>query len=548
MDLLSGLLRRERLVLGAGLAATVVQQAALLALPWCVQHGLDEGITPGDAGRTGFWAVTTCLVAAVMLAAAVAGKWWSSLAANRIAHALRADLAARAGLLDRAAIAPFGQGDLAMRVTRDTEMITAWVQGLTRWARVAVTIALVLPAVGALDPLLLIVLLVAMPVLGLVNAQFPRRYRSANERLSAAHGDRADAVEDLLSASAAVRGLGGERVLVRRHDEVSARVTRHTLGVARISAWWVSAPPAVLRLAVAVGLAVGGLAAIDGRITVGALVAFTSWMINMTVAVTVLVDLLVNRGQARVAAGRVAEVLAARPVVAAPADPRPLPESGMLAAVGVTAVRDGRTVLGPVDVIAAPGELVVVTGPTGSGKSVLVRLLCRLDDPDHGEVHFGGIDLRMADPTEVWRRIGVVPQRPVVLSGTIRDNITLDRDVDLDLVREACRVAALDTFVESLPDGYDTVVGERGETLSGGQVQRLALARGLLAKPPVLVLDDVTSAVDADTEATILGRLRAWSPDTAVVFVSHRPAVVAAADRLIHLAEPATQDMETIRG
>ncbi|PPK63645.1 ABC transporter ATP-binding protein [Actinokineospora auranticolor] len=546
MELLRGALRRERVVLGAGLAATVVQQIAFLAMPWCVQHGLDEGITPGDSGRTLFWSSTTAVVAVVMMVSAAAGKWWSGLAAHRVAHRLRADLAARAGTLDRAAIAPFGQGDLAMRVTRDTEMINAWVQGLTRWARVVVTVALVLPAVGAMDPPLLLVLVLAMPVLGLVNAQFPGRYRRANERLSTAHGKRADAVEDLLSASAAVRGLGGEQVLVRRHDEVSAHVTRHTMGVARVSAWWVSAPPAVLRVAVAIGLAVGGLAAIDGRITVGSLVAFTSWMITMTVAVTVLVDLLVNRGQARVAAGRVAEVLAAKPAVAAPADPRPLPESGMLAAVGVRAVRDGRAVVGPVDLMAAPGELVVVTGPTGSGKSVLVRLLCRLDDPDSGTVHFGGVDLRLADPEQVWRRIGVVPQRPVVLSGTIRDNVTLDRDVDLDLVREACRVAALDEFIDGLPGGYDTVVGERGETLSGGQVQRLALARGLLAKPPVLVLDDVTSAVDADTEQTILRRLREWSPETAVVFVSHRSAVVAAADRLIRLDEQAR--MEVVGG
>ncbi|GLZ40771.1 ABC transporter ATP-binding protein [Actinokineospora sp. NBRC 105648] len=545
MELLRGGLRREKVVLLAGLGATVVQQAALLAVPWCVQHGLDEGIAPGDGGRTAFWAAITCAVAVLMLVAAAAGKWWSALAAHRIAHRLRADLAATAAGLDRGAIDPFGQGDLAMRVTRDTEMITAWVQGLTRWARVAVTVALVLPAVALLDPVLLLVLVVSMPVLGLLNAQFPGRFRTANEHLSAAHGDRADAVEDLLSASAAVRGLGGEEVLVRRHHEVSARVTRHTLGVARISAWWVSVPPAVLRLAVAVGLAVGGIAAIEGRITVGSLVAFTSWMITMTVAVTVLVDLLVNRGQARVAAARVAEVLAARPVVAAPADPRPLPATGLLAAVGVTAVRDGRTVLGPVDLLAAPGELVVVTGPTGSGKSVLVRLLCRLDDPDRGTVHFGGVDLRLADPAEVWRRVGVVPQRPVVLSGTIRDNVTLGRDVDLAEVRAACRAAAIDEFVDSLPDGYDTVVGERGETLSGGQVQRLSLARGLLAKPPVLVLDDVTSAVDAETERTILRRLREWSPDSTLIFVSHRPAVVAAADRLIRLDERA---LETVGG
>ncbi|MFC5288273.1 ABC transporter ATP-binding protein [Actinokineospora guangxiensis] len=546
MDLLRSLLLRERLTYGAGLAASAVQQTALLALPFCVQHGLDDGITPGDAGRTWLWAGITAAVAVLMMAAGVAASWWSNLAANRIGHRLRTDLAAAAVGLDRAAAAEFGEGDLAMRVTRDVEFITGWVQGLTRWARVIVTVVAVVPAIALLDPALLWVVAVAMPLLGVLNAQFPARYRRANEKLSAAHGDRADTVADLLSASAAVRGLGGEHVLVRRHDAASGHVTRHTIGVARVSAWWVSSPPAVLRMAIAVGMGIGGFAAIDGRITVGGLVAFVSWMVTLTTAVTVLVDLLVNRGQARVAVRRLAEVMAARPAVAAPAEPVELPETGQLRAEGVSVVRGGRVIAGPVDLAVGPGELLVVTGPTGSGKSALARVLCRLDDPDSGAVRFGGVDLREADPEQVWLRVGLVPQRPVVVSGTIADNIALGRSVDRADVVEACWAACLDEFVDGLPEGLDTPVGERGETLSGGQAQRLALARGLLARPPVLLLDDATSAVDTETEATILRRLRTHAPDTALVFVSHRPAVVAAADRVVRLGAPA--GMEVIGG
>ncbi|WP_235925945.1 ABC transporter ATP-binding protein [Actinokineospora pegani] len=543
---LRGLVRGERLLVGLGLGASTVQQAAVLALPFCVQHGLDDGITPGDAGRTWLWAGLAALVAVVVAAAGVGASWWSNLAANRIAHRLRADLAGAAVALDRSAAARFGQGDLAMRATRDVEMVTGWVQGLTRWARVVVTVVTVLPAVALLDSVLLVVVLVSMPVLALVNAQFPARYRRTNEALSAAHGDRADTVADLLSASAAVRGLGGEHVLVGRHDDASARVADHTMRVARIGAWWVSVPPAVLRAAIAVGLGFGGFAAIDGRITVGGLVAFVSWMITLTTAVGVLVDLLVNRGQARVAARRVAEVLDARPDVAAPAAPVELPERGALAAEGLTVVRDGRTVAGPVDLAVGPGELVVVTGPTGSGKSALVRTLVRLDDPSAGVVRFAGVDLREADPAQVWRRVGVVLQRPTVLSGTLADNLAMGRDFSHEELLDACAAACLDEFVASLPDGLDTVVGERGETLSGGQAQRLALARGLLPRPPVLILDDVTSAVDVDTEREILARVRARAPETALVFVSHRPAVVAAADRVVRLAAPA--EMEVVGG
>ncbi|WP_239332801.1 ABC transporter ATP-binding protein [Frankia sp. CiP3] len=530
--------RAHRGVLALGGAATLTQQLAMLALPWCIQRALDQGVTPLSVRRTVLWSALVSLVAVAFLLGGMGGQWWSGLAANRIAHSLRGELVARVATVDRPGLARFGRGDLVMRVTRDVEMIRRWIQSLALWVRVIVTVVVVLPAIGLLDPLLLVIGVITIPLVGLANAFFPGRYEAANELLSDAHGTRADAVEDLLAASAAVRGIGGEQVLVRRHHAASREVTTHTLRVARISALWSAVPPAVPRFAIAAGLGVGGTAALNGGLTVGGLVAFISWMTTLTLAIAIAVDLMAGRGQARVAVNRIAEVLDTPGIVDDPADAVTLPTRGTLHAGSLVVRRDGRRLLGPVDLWAEPGEFVAVTGPTGCGKTTLARLLCRLDDPDEGLVSFGGVDLRLAAHSHVLSRIGLVPQRPLVLSGTIADNLRLGRDISVDGLRAACRVAAIDDFVMGLPDRYDTVVGERGSTLSGGQGQRLALARGLLGGPDVLVLDDVTSAVDAVTEAMILERLRAWAPGTTLVVISHRPAVLAAADRVVTL-EPA---------
>jgi ATP-binding cassette, subfamily B, bacterial len=533
--MLRSLLGAQRGMLALGLTAAFVQQVAMLALPWGMQHAIDDGITTGSQPTALAWASVVAAVAVVMLASAVCGQWWTAVAAHRAARSLRADLMDRVVTLDRAAAGRFGHGDLAIRATRDVDLVRDWMQGLAAWVRIAVTVAVVLPAVALLDPLLLAVSLVMLPLLLGVNVVFPRRFGRANEDLSRAHGDRADAVEDLLSASAAVRGIGGERVLVRRHHVTSERVTQRTLGVARIASWWSSVPPAIPRLAIVAGLAAGGVAVLDGDMTVGGLVAFTSWMTILATAAAVLVDMLANRGQARVAAARIAEVLAAAPAVADPPDPVPLP-AGDLVASGIVVARDGRRVVGPLDLTAPAGAFVAVTGPTGSGKSLLVRVLCRLDDPDEGTVGLGGVDLRAAALAQVRTRIGVVPQRPIVLSGTVSENLLLGRDLPHERVRAACRAAAADAFVSALPDGYDTVLGELGTSLSGGQVQRLALARALLGRPDVLLLDDVTSAVDPDTERVILDGIRDWLPHSTVVAVTHRPAVLAAADTVVRLS------------
>ncbi|MCK9920717.1 ABC transporter ATP-binding protein/permease [Frankia sp. AgPm24] len=541
-QLLWSCVRACRATVVAAMLAGAVRQFALLAIPWCLQHALDDGVTAHDTGRTLAWAGAILACGLVQFVGLVGWEWWANLADARVGQVLRARLMRRLATLDRAALVDYGHGDLATRAGRDTELVRQWIHGLPVWAVVLTTFALVLPGIATMDTGLLLVVLAMVVPLAVLNGWFPGRFGRASAALGAAHADRADAVEDLLTASAAVRGLGGEQMLVARHHERSAAVTAATVRAARYASAWTALGPAVPRLTVVAGVWVGGLAVLDGRLTVGGLVAFVTWMTTLTLALRVVVERLVNRGDAGAAASRLVEVLALLPRVTDPAQPIPLPTGpAPLTLHGVTVRHGDRDVLHNLDFTVAPGEFVAVTGPIGSGKSTLLRLLARWDDPDAGSVRYGDVDLRTAAVDQVSARIGLVPQRPVLLSGTVTENLRLGRDPAPDAEQAACVAAALDTELAALPDGHDTEIAEGGGSLSGGQRQRLALARGLVGVPSVLLLDDVSSALDPDTERRVLAAVRALHvPGTtdhpAVVWVTHREAVLAAADRVVDLA------------
>ncbi|MGK5730541.1 ATP-binding cassette domain-containing protein [Streptomyces sp. URMC 124] len=534
--LLRGALRPHWATIGAAMAAAGVRQLAFLAVPWCIQKALDDGVTAKDTHALVVWAAATLCAAAVQFAGLYGWQYWAGSADAKVGADLRSRLLRHLAGLDRAALASRGHGDLAMRAGRDTDMVREWVHGLAVWVVLATTFAGVLTGMGVLDVSLLLVTLGMLPFLIWVNLSFPRRFGAASGALAEAHGVRAEAVADLLQLGTGLRGTGGHRPLVARHAAASAAVTDRTVKAARIEASWASVAPFVPRMAVAVGVGFGGLAVLDGRLTIGGLVAFTSWMAGITLATRVLVDRLLARGQADVAAARIDEALSIEAGVTDPAAPVALSAGGDLELSGVSAVRDGVTVLAPIDLTVRAGEFVAVSGATGSGKSTLLRLPVRLDDPDTGTVRYGGTDLRKAALDDIRGRIAYVAQRPLLLSGTVAENLRLGRDLQDDALRTACETAGIHDQIAAMPDGYDTELGESGTALSGGQVQRLAIARALLGEPEVLILDDSTSALDTTTERLVLDRLRTWANGRTIVFATHRAAVLESADRVVTLS------------
>ncbi|MEW2067862.1 ABC transporter ATP-binding protein [Streptomyces sp. NPDC007346] len=547
LRLLTGCLRDRPALAALAVLGGLVYQLALIALPWCIERAVDQGIVNGDSSALRHWALVIVGAGVLAALAEMLLGWYSTLLATTQGNRLYIALADRVSRLDTRTLTRFGEGDLGMRGTRDVDLVRNWLSGFASFVTGVAGFIVMIAAIMRLDPMLAVVCVLCVPPLVWINTYwFPKRFGAANTQLSAAHGGRADAVEELLSASAAVRGLGGEPALVRRHHERSATVTEHTLATGRVSADWAALSPFVPALAIGAGLGLGGLAVLRGTMSVGGIVAFTSWMSMLVLWVGVITLRVSQLSQATTAARRLQDVLLPRPTDRAEGTAS-LPATGDLTAEGVGHAVDGHPTLAPVDLTVRPGELITVTGPTGSGKTTLLRILAGLQPPTSGTVRFGGLPLEAADTVELHARIGYVPQRPVTLSGTLADNLRLGAPYTDDALREACRTAALDGYLASAPDGLDTLVGERGSTLSGGQLQRLALARAVLRRPAVLLLDDITSAIDTTTERTLLERLRAWSGTTAIVCATHRSTFIDAASRTLALApaRPAAADHVT---
>ncbi|TYR36092.1 ABC transporter transmembrane domain-containing protein, partial [Streptomyces parvus] len=288
-----------------------LRQSAFLAMPWLLGRAVDAGVESGSPAGALLYGAAFLAAACVEYAGMRGWQLWATLADNRAgtwlrSRLLKAILAVDTDTLQRRT-GTFG--DLTTRATRDVDTVLVWIHGLTTWVVIGLTALVLVPAIGGLDPLLLLVAAATVPVLLLLNRVFPPLFGRRAEQLADAHGARSAAADELLTALLPLRGVGGDHLLVERHHRHSAEVKRRTLRLAAVGSVWEAAAFTVPLLAVTAGLLVGGLAVADGRITVGALTTFVLWMGTVSVAVNALVARLGDLAEARVAAGRIARVL-----------------------------------------------------------------------------------------------------------------------------------------------------------------------------------------------------------------------------------------------
>jgi ATP-binding cassette subfamily B protein len=360
-----------------------------------------------------------------------------------------------------------------------------------------------------------------VPTALLQQARSARAASAAEEAVVGAEVVRSLVAEAHFASRYAV-GAGGVRWAGERLAEVRSRYTPVLL------AW--------PRLGVAAVLAVGGWQVIEGGLTVGGLLAFTAYLGQLASASMMLGFAVAVAQQAGASAQRVLEL---RDLPAEPRDGDATAPRGAVE-VELRGVRvgfgDGPDVLAGVDLHVPAGELLVITGAVGSGKSALLSTLPRLCPLRAGRVLVDGRDVTDLDAELLRRRMALVDDEPVLLSGTLEENLRWTApDATEEQLHDAVRLACLDELVRDLPEGLGTRVGERGSTLSGGQRQRVGIARALLARPDLLLLDDATSALDATTERDVLQNLRRARQGTTTVIVSHRPAVLGLADRVLRL-------------
>jgi ATP-binding cassette, subfamily B, bacterial len=275
--------------------------------------------------------------------------------------------------------------------------------------------------------------------------------------------------------------------------------------------------------------------AIHGHTTVGTIVAFNSYVLMLQPPFRLLGMIIMMGQRAAASAQRIYQILDTKSDIAQPADPIEPRLRGALAFEDVRfAYPNGTVALDGLDLRIEPGETVAVVGGTGSGKSTLGRLAARYYDVSSGRVTVDGYDVRDIDLTTLRDQVGIVPDEPFLFSLSIADNIAYGRPAATREQIEAAAVAAgADHFIRDLPQGYDTVVGERGYTLSGGQRQRIAIARALVMNPPLLILDDATSAIDVTVEQRIHRSLRDQMRGRTTLIVAHRLSTISLADRVL---------------
>lgn len=496
----SGLADRDRLLLGAGIVVVLAIVRAVVSF-W-------QRYGTAWVGRT----IAT------------------DLRGDLVDHLLDSELAFH----DRAST-----GQLMTRITDDTEQVRAFAAtGVADLANIAALLVGTSVLLWSVDPVLAPIALGAIPVVAAMAVWGARLLTPRFLQLQQARGGLSARLQESLTQVRVVQAFGAERRTADRYVSDNEVVFERRVGLAQIFTSVFPAMSAVLGLATAAVLLVGGWRVADGAATVGTIVAFTSYIVLLGEPVRRLGFLLNLASRATASAERVFELLDREPTMAPPpADGSVRVDGGVAVAwEGVRFAYDDEPVLHDIDLRVEAGEHVAVVGRSGSGKSTLVALLNRLYDPDAGRVTVAGTDVRELPRRRLRELVAVVEQDAWLFSASVADNIRFARaDAADDAVERAAQAAGAYDFVDRLDDRFDTLVGERGVTLSGGQRQRVALARAMLVDAPVLVLDDAVSAVDASTEDAIREALGEVEGAATIVSVAQRLSTVLAADRIVVL-------------
>jgi ABC-type multidrug transport system fused ATPase/permease subunit len=428
-------------------------------------------------------------------------------------------------------------GQVVSRATNDLYPIRYFIGwGLVQGAQSVMMLVGAGVVLGLTNPGLALWSALPLPLIAVVAWRFAHRVMPISRRVQQRKADVTESANEAVVGIEMVQAFGREADVQDRFALRADAVRDEVLRQARVESHHLPGLFYLPSLSVAVVLFLGGRRVIEGSLTYGEFALFIQLLLQLVWPLESM-GWIINLGQRALAsAGRSFAWLDRVPTLADPARPRRIDRERP---VDVT-LRDvrfaypgGEAVLSGVSLDVAAGEVLAICGPTGSGKSTLLGLVPRFYDPTDGAVSLGGHDLRTLALADVHGATGLVTQRPILFSESLRDNLRAGRpDAPWAEVEAVCEIAGVTAFAAELPDGWDTTIGERGVNLSGGQRQRVALARALLSDAPVLVLDDPLSAVDTETELRIVARLRDALEGRAVLVATQRLSTLALADRV----------------
>ena len=531
----------QRRLAALGLVCAFVFTGLSLTIPVLVQRVIDEAIEGPHADR---------LVPYLALILAIAGLRFGVNFTRRFATA-RIGIAVEARLREllydayvrypRAFYDRHATGEVISRATNDIYPVRYFIGwGVVQAIQSGMMIVGAAVVLAAVNLRLALISAVAMPAVALLTWFFAHRLFPISRLVQAKKGQLTEATDEAVIGIEMVQAFGREDDVRTRFLGRAEAVRHETMRMASIEAKFLPGLLFLPTLGIAAVLFFGGRDVIAGELTIGEFSLFITLLLQLVWPLEAL-GWIINLAQRAVAsAGRSFAWLEGIEPLAEPAEPEPLPDGPLhVRFEGVRfAYGTGTEVLRGVDLAVEPGEIVAVCGPTGAGKTTLLNLLPRFYDPTGGRVLVGGVETRAVELAELRRAVAIVTQKPVLFSVLLRENLLSARpDAAWEEVLAACDAAGVSAFVDELPQGYETLIGERGVNLSGGQRQRVALARALLAGARVLVLDDPMSAVDTQTERLLVENLRPAVAGRTVLVATQRLSTIGVADRAVVLQD-----------
>jgi ATP-binding cassette subfamily B protein len=524
------------------LLALLVAAAAMLALPIALRHLIDQGLSSRSSDTINRYFIAFMAAAGVYGVFAALRFYLVTWLGERVVADLREAVYARVIRMDPSFFEVTRIGEVLSRLTADTTLVQS-IAGvnlsITLRSSISLAGSLVMLAITSARLTGMIVVLIPVVVVPLI--VLGRRVRKLSRASQDRIADTSGIADETLNAIQTVQAFTLEAVNARRFDaavedsfQAAVRRTKTRSTLTAIATMLVFG-------AITFVLWMGAHAVVRGEMTGGQLGQFLLYAVYVAIAAASLSEMWGEVQRAAGAMERLVELQHATPTILAPEHPAPLPTPGRgeirFEHVGFCyPSRPESPALADFDLAIRPGETVAFVGPSGAGKSTTFQLLLRFYDPAQGRIRIDGVDIAAADPEQVRRRIGLVPQDTVLFATSARENIRYGRPDASDAeVEAAASAAAADEFIRKLPESYATFLGERGTRLSGGQRQRIAIARAILRDPPILLLDEATSALDAESERLVQAALERLMRDRTTIIIAHRLATVLQADRIVVL-------------
>ena len=533
---------REQWKLGLfGLTCALFYTLISIAIPILIQRAIDNAIVPHEESKLPPYLAAIGGLALLRFVINFNRRYATARIGVRIEARMRELLYQAYLRYPRAFYDRHATGQVLSRATNDLYPIRYFIGwGLVQGMQSVMMIVAAGIVLGLVNAKLTLFAAVSLPLIGFVANRFGRLVSPISREVQARKGDVTESADEAVVGIEMVQAFGREGDVRGRFGDRAEGVRAAALRQAGVESQHVPGLYYLPALSIAAVVLFGGRAVIHGDLTIGQFVLFETLLLQLVWPLEAIGWILDLAQRALASAGRSFGWLDGIEPLPEPANPRHLP-SGPLGVrfENVSFAYGGEVdVLHDLELVVEPGEIVAVCGSTGSGKTSLLNLLPRFYDPTGGRVTVGEVDTRDLRLAELRASVALVTQRPVLFSVPLRENLLAGReDADWDEVLAACEAAGVDAFGPSLPDGYDTLIGERGVNLSGGQRQRVALARALVTGARVVVLDDPLSAVDTLTERRLVKRLRPALSGRTVLVATQRLSTVEIADRAVVLVD-----------